>query len=121
MELHACVEALSALERDSSAIVVRTDSLYVLKSCGLWLKGWKARVWRKHGPLLNVDLLQRLDTLQSRHRVRCEWSAGTPQSPTTDRSTASRAAKDRIARGQDPASERRLVWAPPVCSAGPRG
>ncbi len=112
MEMQAAIEALSAIRRRSGAIVVRTDSLYLLKSCSLWLPGWKALGWRrKAGPLLNVDLLQRLDELQSRHRVRWEWvrgHAGDPGNERADRLAGE--AMDRIALGDDRRYERRCRW-----------
>jgi ribonuclease HI len=112
MEMQAAIEALSAVRRGPRAIVVRTDSLYLLKSCSVWLPGWKARGWRrKDGPLLNVDLLQRLDELQSRHRVRWEWvrgHAGERGNEHADR--LANQAMDRIARGDELLHERRFRW-----------
>ena len=112
MEMQAAIEVLSAIRRKPTAIVVRTDSLYLLKSCSLWLPGWKALGWRrKAGPLLNVDLLQRLDELQSRHRVRWEWvrgHAGDPGNERADRLAGE--AMDRIARGDDRPHEARCRW-----------
>lgn len=112
MEMLACIEALSAIQLDTASVIVRTDSQLLIKSCSLWLPGWKARGWRrKDGPLLNVDLLQRLDELQSRRAVRFEWvrgHAGERGNEHVDR--LANEAMDRIARGQDPASERRFCW-----------
>lgn len=112
MEMQAAIEALSALEHDATPLVIRTDSLYLLKSCSLWLPGWKARGWRrKDGPLLNVDLLQQLDALQSRHRVRWEWvrgHAGDRGNERADRLACE--AMDRITRGDHPTHERRFRW-----------
>jgi ribonuclease HI len=112
MEMQAAIEALSAIDRESTAIVVRTDSLYLLKSCSLWLPGWKSLGWRrKGGPLLNVDLLQRLDELQSRHLVRWEWvrgHAGDRGNERADRLASE--AMDRLAGGDDRRHERRCRW-----------
>jgi ribonuclease HI len=93
-------------------VVVRTDSLYLLKCCSLWLPGWKERGWRrKDGPLLNIDLLQRLDQLQSRRPVRWEWvrgHAGDLGNEHADRLAGE--AIDRIARGDALPHERRFQW-----------
>jgi ribonuclease HI len=113
MEMQACIEALSAIKLESTAVVVRTDSLYLLKSCTLWLPGWKANGWRrKDGPLKNVELLQQLDALQAKHRVRWEWVRGHSGDRGNDHvDRLANEAMDRIARGQDPKSERRIEWA----------
>ena len=116
MEMQAAIEALSAVESVSRQVVVRTDSLYLLKSCSLWLPGWKELGWRrKDGPLLNIDLLQRLDDLQSRLQVRWEWvrgHAGDLGNEHADRLACD--AIDRVARGDLLPHERRFQWASKV-------
>ncbi|HET6585767.1 MAG TPA: ribonuclease HI, partial [Nannocystaceae bacterium] len=116
MEMQACIEALSAIQLASTAILVRTDSQYLIKCCSLWLPGWKARGWRrKDGPLANIELLEQLDELQTRHRVRWEWvrgHAGDRGNEHADR--LANAAMDRIARGRDPHDERRFEWTAPA-------
>lgn len=112
MEMQAAIEALSAIEGASRPVVVRTDSLYLLKSCSLWMPGWKERGWRrKDGPLLNIDLLQRLDDLMSRHRVRWEWVRGHHGdlgNEHADRLAGE--AMDRFVRGEPLPHERRFQW-----------
>ncbi len=112
MEMQAAIEALSAIEEAARPVVVRTDSLYLLKSCSLWLAGWKELGWRrKAGPLLNIDLLQRLDELQARRPVRWEWVRG--HSGDLGNEHADRLAGeaiDRIARGDALPLERRFRW-----------
>jgi ribonuclease HI len=114
MEMQAGIEALSAIKTSAAAVVVCTDSQYLIKCCTQWMSGWKARGWRrKEGPLANVELLQQLDELQSRHRVRWEWvrgHAGHPGNEHADRLT--NLAMDQLARGHDPRSERRFTWPP---------
>lgn len=80
MELLA---AIMALELTGGAVLVRSDSQYVVKGISIWIKGWKARGWRTgpHGgragqPVKNIDLWQRLDGLRARRIARFEWVRG---------------------------------------------
>lgn len=73
MELTAAIEALRALKR-SCTVSLFSDSAYLINGFQKgWLADWKRNRW-KRGPkrneaVLNVDLWQELDRLQSRHRV----------------------------------------------------
>ncbi|MBZ4023636.1 ribonuclease HI [Rhodobacter sp. TJ_12] len=77
MELMAAISALEALTRDS-AITITTDSAYVKNGVESWIHGWKRNGWRTAGkkPVKNVDLWQRLDAAQARHRVTWKWIKG---------------------------------------------
>ena len=77
MELMAAISALEALSRPSDITVV-TDSAYVKNGVTGWIHGWKRNGWRTADkkPVKNVDLWQRLDTAQERHRVTWEWIKG---------------------------------------------
>ncbi|MFI0395328.1 ribonuclease HI [Paracoccus jiaweipingae] len=77
MELMAAISALEALSRDS-AITVTTDSAYVKNGVTGWIHGWKRNGWRTadRKPVKNVDLWQRLDAAQARHRVTWKWIKG---------------------------------------------
>ena len=77
MELMAAIAALEALARPSEITVV-TDSAYVKNGITEWLAGWKRKGWRTSGgpPVKNVDLWQRLDAAQERHRVDWRWIKG---------------------------------------------
>jgi ribonuclease HI len=77
MELMAAISALEALARASDITVV-TDSAYVKNGITEWMAGWKRKGWRTAGgpPVKNVDLWQRLDTAQARHRVKWSWIKG---------------------------------------------
>jgi ribonuclease HI len=76
MELTAAIEALRLLPEGSQVQMV-TDSSYLLNGASVWMKGWKARGWkRKEGPLLNVDLWQALDKQLERHEIKWEWVKG---------------------------------------------
>lgn len=77
MELLAAISALEALSRASDITVV-TDSAYVKNGVTGWIHGWKRNGWRTadRKPVKNVDLWQRLDAAQARHRVIWKWIKG---------------------------------------------
>ena len=118
MEITAAVEALEALRKPGLAVLIHSDSKYLIQAASEWMPGWKARGWkRKDGELLNVDLWQRLDPLLARHRVSWQWVKGHSGNPGNERVDAlGNQAMDRLAKRQDPGWERRTVW--PLTSAG---
>jgi ribonuclease HI len=77
MELLAAISALEAMSRDTALIVV-TDSAYVKNGVTGWIHGWKENGWKTadRKPVKNVDLWQRLDAAQARHRVEWRWIKG---------------------------------------------
>ncbi len=75
MELMAAISALESLSRASDITIV-TDSAYVKDGITKWIHAWKRNGWRKKGGLKNVDLWQRLDAAEARHKVRWEWIKG---------------------------------------------
>ena len=77
MELLAAISALEALSRDSEITIV-TDSAYVKNGVTTWIHGWKRNGWRTADkkPVKNVDLWQRLDEAQARHKVVWRWIKG---------------------------------------------
>ena len=77
MELMAAIAALEGLSRPSDITVV-TDSAYVKNGITEWLANWKRRGWRTAagGPVKNVELWQRLEAAQARHRVAWKWVKG---------------------------------------------
>lgn len=86
MELLAAINALEALGRDT-AITVVTDSAYVKNGVTGWIFGWKKNGWKTAArkPVKNVDLWQRLDEAQQRHRVTWEWVKGHAGHPENER------------------------------------
>jgi ribonuclease HI len=77
MELLAAISALEALTRISELTIV-TDSAYVKNGVTEWIHGWKRNGWKTAGkdPVKNVDLWQRLDTAQAKHKVIWRWIKG---------------------------------------------
>ena len=96
-ELMAAISALETLERASSITVV-TDSSYVKDGVSTWIHGWKRNGWKTAAkkPVKNVELWQRLDAAQARHKVTWEWVKGHAGHPENERA-------DALARaGMDP-------------------
>lgn len=77
MELMAAIAALESLTRPSD-ITLTTDSAYVKNGVESWIHSWKRNGWKTagHKPVKNIDLWQRLDTAQARHRVTWRWIKG---------------------------------------------
>ncbi|ADE87145.1 ribonuclease HI [Rhodobacter capsulatus] len=77
MELMAAISALEALTRPS-ALTITTDSAYVKNGIESWMHGWKRNGWKTADkkPVKNVDLWQRLDAAQARHKVVWKWIKG---------------------------------------------
>ena len=77
MELLAAIAALETLARPSEITIV-TDSAYVKNGVTGWIFGWKKNGWKTadRKPVKNVDLWQRLDAAQARHKVTWTWIKG---------------------------------------------
>ncbi|MEH6739817.1 MAG: ribonuclease HI [Sulfitobacter sp.] len=86
MELLAAIHALEALERDTEITIV-TDSNYVKNGITGWIFGWKKNGWKNAAkkPVKNVELWQRLDEANARHRVTWEWVKGHAGHPENER------------------------------------
>jgi ribonuclease HI len=89
MELTAAIAALESLSRPA-AITITTDSAYVKNGVEVWLAGWKRNNWRTADgkPVKNIDLWQRLDAAQARHRVTWRWIKGHAGDPENERADA---------------------------------
>lgn len=77
-ELMAVIDFLERTRGLSEPVRFLCDSQYVVNSATKWLAGWKARGWRKADkkPVLNVDLMQRLDSALAGRQVSFEWVRG---------------------------------------------
>ncbi|MBL9058260.1 MAG: ribonuclease HI [Rhodobacteraceae bacterium] len=77
MELMAAISALEALTKPVEITVV-TDSAYVKNGVTEWIHGWKRNGWKTaaRAPVKNVELWQRLDAAQARHKVVWRWIKG---------------------------------------------
>ncbi|MFY0311998.1 ribonuclease HI [Leisingera sp. D0M16] len=86
MELLAAINALESLARPSTITVV-TDSAYVKNGVTGWIHSWKKNGWKTSSkkPVKNVELWQRLDEAQRRHKVTWEWVKGHAGHPENER------------------------------------
>lgn len=77
MELTAALRALSALKRPC-AVVLYTDSQYVLKGITSWIAGWKRNGWQNSAkqPVKNADLWRALDAAAAPHDIDWRWVKG---------------------------------------------
>ena len=77
MELTAVIKALE-LVKNSSSIVVTTDSTYVKNGITEWIHNWKVKGWRTANkkPVKNKDLWQLLDSLSQKHQIDWKWVRG---------------------------------------------
>lgn len=59
-------------------LVVLADSQYVINSVTKWMPGWKKRGWKKADgkPVLNRELMERIDRAMQGRNVRFEWVKG---------------------------------------------
>ena len=77
MELTAAIEALLAVEKEETPVVINTDSAYVLNGITSWVYGWQKNNWitSQKEPVLNQDLWQRLLLLAENRKGRSglEW------------------------------------------------
>jgi len=76
MALRSAIEALGALTRPCRVEFV-SDSQYLVKGMSEWVRGWKARGWkRKDGAIENLELWKQLDQAAQRHDVSWRWVRG---------------------------------------------
>ena len=89
MEMTAAIVALESL-KEPCAVVLYTDSEYVQKGITEWIHGWRRRGWKTADkkPVKNADLWQRLQTVESRHRVEWRWVRGHSGHPYNERADA---------------------------------
>ena len=77
-ELTALLELFRATAHLDDELHVLCDSQYVINAITKWMAGWKRKGWRKADgkPVMNVELLQRLDEVLAGRRYRFEWVKG---------------------------------------------
>lgn len=112
MEMQAAIEALGAVKSTRRAVLVFSDSKYLIGCCTKWMASWKANGWKRKGdPLKNLDLLRALDELLTSRTVRFQWIPGHAGHAGNEHVDAlANQAMDRIACGANPAHERRFEW-----------
>jgi ribonuclease HI len=77
MEMTAAIKAIEAVPQ-STPIIIHSDSQYVIKGATQWLRGWKAKGWRKADgkPVLNQELWMQMDQLISGRDITWQWVKG---------------------------------------------
>lgn len=105
-ELMAVLDLLHATEtRADEHLTVLCDSQYVINSVTKWMPGWKRRGWRKADgkPVLNRELLERLDEALRGRDVSFEWVKGHAGHPLNEAADdLARAAATAFQAGRDP-------------------
>jgi ribonuclease HI len=97
MAIRSAIEGLRLLKRPCSVRFV-SDSQYLVRGMNEWLKGWKAKGWRrKGGPPENLELWKTLDRVASEHRVEWAWVRGHKGHPRNEYANhlATRAAREQ--------------------------
>ncbi len=77
MELSGALAGL-LLCPEGSRIRLVSDSQYVIRSLGIWTRGWAARNWmtKDKKPVKNVGLMQELHAAGKRRSVEYSWVRG---------------------------------------------
>ena len=105
-ELMAVLDLLTATsDRAEEPLRILCDSQYVINSVTQWMAGWKRRGWRKADgkPVLNRELLERLDAAMSGRDVSFEWVKGHAGHPLNEAADLrARAAATAFQAGRQP-------------------
>lgn len=101
-ELMAVIDLAESTAHLDDELVIVCDSKYVIDAVTRWLPGWKRNNWRKADgkPVLNRELLERLDAALENRHYRMEWvkgHAGHPLNEAAD--TRARAAATAYQNG----------------------
>ena len=77
MELTAVIKGFENLN-NTSEVLVKTDSTYVINGITKWLPNWRAKGWINSAkkPVANKDLWEQLESLISNHKVDWLWVKG---------------------------------------------
>jgi len=77
MELTAAIKALEALI-EPCAVVLHSDSKYVLEGITKWVHGWQKNGWKNASkqPVRNADLWHELIAAAKPHQVEWVWVKG---------------------------------------------
>jgi ribonuclease HI len=87
MALKGATLALEILARKAArlAVLMVSDSQYLVKGMREWVPAWKARGWmRKGGPIENLELWKALDAAGRKHDVQWAWLRGHYRHPKNE-------------------------------------
>ena len=104
MALRSAIEALSILSGKGKRLRVQftSDSQYLVRGMREWVRGWKARGWRrKTGEIENLALWKEIDGLAEGHVVDWQWVRGHNEHPQNEYADylATRAAREQTTSG----------------------
>ena len=115
-ELKAVLELFRATAHVDDDLLVLCDSQYVINSVTKWMRGWKAKGWRKADgkAVMNLELLQEIDEALVGRKYRFEWVKGHANHPLNE-------AADSRARAVSEAYQRngRVPSGPGFVAGGP--
>ena len=67
------------------AVLMVSDSQYLVRGMREWVDAWKGRGWtRKGGPIENLELWKRLDLARRKHEVQWTWLRGHDRHPKNE-------------------------------------
>lgn len=67
------------------AVLMVSDSQYLVRGMREWVDAWKGRGWtRKGGPIENLELWKRLDLARRKHEVQWTWLRGHHRHPKNE-------------------------------------
>lgn len=100
MALRSAIEAMRILSRKGNRLRVQftSDSQYLVKGMSEWIRGWKARGWkRREGEIENLHLWKELADLADAHVVDWQWVRGHNKHPQNEYADhlATRAAREQ--------------------------
>jgi ribonuclease HI len=101
-ELKAVLELFRATAHVDDDLLVLCDSQYVINSVTKWMRGWKAKGWRKADgkAVMNLELLQEIDEALVGRKYRFEWVKGHANHPLNEAADSrARAVSEAYQRG----------------------
>ena len=85
MALRSAIVGLGLLRKSPYEVRFVSDSQYLVRGMTEWLRGWKARGWkRKGGGIKNLELWKELDRVASRHHIEWTWVRGHAEHPQNE-------------------------------------
>ena len=104
MELRSVLDALHGIP-EGEAVLVTSDSRYVIDALTRWIAGWRRKGWRTStgGPVMNRDLIEEIAAREESLRVRYAWVRGHVGHPVNEVCDALASAAARVQPGPGPA------------------
>lgn len=95
MELTCAIKALEQL-KESCAVVLYSDSIYLVKGMTEWIQNWKRNGWKNSQKKIikNIQLWKQLDVLNQKHTIHWQWIKGHDGHPENEE--CDRLAKEAI-------------------------